>query len=98
MNVNEIIQEILDNISEKADKNELKRKYGSKYSSFKEQYPTLFEKLFDPSFDKRLLNLMLEEKTKIDLNAISQHNASVRIGEILVDKYVKPMLKDELNE
>lgn len=98
MNVNDIIQEILDNISEEADKNELKRIYGSKYSLFKQQYPTLFEKLFDPLFDKRLLNLMLEEKTKIDLNTTSQHNASVKIGEILVDKYVKPMLKDELNE
>ena len=95
MNVNEIIQEIYMNVDKKSNRMEAKQMYEEKYPLFKSQYPTLFEKLFDPTFDKKLLNLMLDEKTKIDSKTTTQHNASVKIGEILVDKYVKPMLLNE---
>jgi hypothetical protein len=92
MNVNAIIQEILDDIENNSNKNKIKELYSIKYPLFKQNYPTLFEKLFDSTFDKKMLNLMLEEKKNIDSNEISRHNASVKIGEVLVDKYVKPML------
>ena len=94
MNVNEIIQEILDNVENTSNTKELQQHYANKYPLFKENYPTLFEKLFDTTFDKKLLNLMLEEKKNIDSNTVSQHNASVKIGEVLVNKYVKPMLNE----
>jgi hypothetical protein len=94
MNVNAIIQEILDNIENKSNNDKIKETYAIKYPLFKQNYPTLFEKLFDPTIDKKMLNLMLEEKKNIDSNEISQHNASVKIGEVLVDKYVKPMLSE----
>lgn len=94
MNINEIIQEILDNIENTSNTTGLQQHYATKYPLFKEKYPTLFEKLFDTTFDKKLLNLMLEEKKNIDSHAVTQHNASVKIGEVLVDKYVKPLLND----
>lgn len=94
MNINEIIQEILDNVENTNNTKELQQHYAIKYPLFKKHYPTLFEKLFDTAFDKTLLNLMLEEKNNIDSNTISQHNASVKIGEVLVNKYVKPMLNE----
>ena len=94
MIINEIVQEILDNLENSSNIKELQQHYAMKYPLFKENYPTLFEKLFETSLDKRILTLMLEEKKNIDSNTVSQHDASVKIGEALVDKYVKPMLNE----
>lgn len=86
MNINSVIHEIL------ADEHKTHSKYLSKYPEFSSNYPTLFDKLFEPKFDKSILLNMMDQKQQIDSNLLSQHDASVKVGELLVNKYVKPLL------
>ncbi len=61
--------------------------------SFVEQYPRLFEMAVQPHFDYRQLNMMLGVMDRM-AGGMSQHQASVIVGQSLVDKFVKPALKD----
>jgi len=84
-NIEDIIEDIL-------SQKESKEVYTTKYEEFSKKYPTLFEKLFEPNFDKAVLRYMLNQKEKINLNKQTEHNASIKVGTMLVDKYVKPNL------
>ena len=44
-------------------------------------------------FNIEHLHMMLKYKLRVDNNEISQHDASVGVGTILVDKYVKPKIQ-----
>jgi hypothetical protein len=66
--------------------------YVNKYPEFSEQYPYLLEKLYELNFDKDTLRYMLNQKQQMDSNKLTEHDASVKVGTVLVDKYVKPNL------
>jgi hypothetical protein len=59
---------------------------------FVEQYPTLFQYSVRSDFDYKQLEMMLSLLTKMS-GGMTQHKASIAVGQTLVDKYVKPMLK-----
>jgi hypothetical protein len=61
--------------------------------TFVTDYPTLFQKAVEPNFNEYELNLMLGVMDKMATTGMSQHQASVIIGQRLVDTYVKPQLK-----
>lgn len=63
-------------------------------AGFHEQYPTLFLKAMEPNFDKHQLNVMLLLLDRMGDGRLTQHKASVIVGQHLVDKYVKPMTKN----
>lgn len=83
MDVKHIVNEILST-------KQSKELYIEKYPDFFEHYPVLSEKIFDPSFDKSTFNYMLNQREKITENKLTEHDASVKVGTLLVDKYVKP--------
>ncbi len=60
--------------------------------SFVTQYPTLFQMAMSTTFDERQFTMMLGMLDKM-ANGLSQHEASVRVGQALVDTYVKPMIQ-----
>jgi hypothetical protein len=60
--------------------------------NFVTQYPTLFQMAVEPHFDERKLALMLGVMDKM-ANGMSQHQASVIVGQHLADSYVKPMIE-----
>lgn len=65
-----------------------------KYLNVIKAVPVLF---FKASVDKGLfdidqLNQMLRVRDRVQSNEMSQHEASVNVGTLLVDKYVKPHL------
>ena len=62
--------------------------------SFVTDYPTLFQKAVEPNFKESELNLMLGVMDKMASTGMSQHQASVIVGQRLVDTFVKPQLKD----
>jgi hypothetical protein len=64
-------------------------KIPSKYPLFAEHYPTLLELSLKDNFDMTRLEYMLRLKDNIDNETISQHDASVHVGQHLYDKYVK---------
>lgn len=61
---------------------------------FVKQYPTLFQMAVEPHFDYRQLNMMLGVMDKM-AGGMTQHQASVIVGQSLVNTFVKPMLKED---
>lgn len=59
--------------------------------NFVTQYPTLFQMAVEPHFDESKLNFMLGMLDKMS-NGMTQHQASVIVGQKLVDSFVKPMI------
>ena len=59
--------------------------------SFVTQYPTLFQMAMNEPFDERQFNIMLGVLNRM-ADGMTQHEASVRIGQVLVDKYVMPLV------
>ena len=84
-NWNDIIDDIRTNINTQLF-------YSEKYPEFSKRYPTLFEKLFEQNLDLTTLRYMLNQKEKMNSNKLTEHDASVKVGTLLVDKYVKPNL------
>lgn len=72
--------------------------FKTKYPDFFEKYPVLSEKVFDPNIDKDTLRYMLEQKNRIEANRQSEYDASVKVGSLLVDRYVKPDLENQQNK
>jgi hypothetical protein len=66
----------------------------SVFPEFAEQYPGLLEMLLRPDgFDERSLSLMISLLEKMGTGKTSQHEASIKVGQHLMDTYVKPDLK-----
>lgn len=61
--------------------------------SFHEMYPTLFLKMFEPNFDFGNFQTMMGLLHRMGDNNLSQHQASVIVGQRMVDKYIKPVAK-----
>lgn len=67
-----------------------KKKYiQRKYPIFAEHYPTLLELSLKEEFDMKRLEYMLKLKDAVENESISQHDASVHVGQELYNKYVK---------
>lgn len=61
---------------------------------FADDYPTLFNMAVAPQFQNgQNLNLMLGLLDRMD-GGMSQHQASVIVGQRLMDQYVKPVVND----
>ena len=77
----------------------IKRSLGKKYPMISDNYPALFNLVFTPvnNWDDDLKNLshMVGLASKVKSKKLTQHDASVKIGQTLVDKFVKPQLKKE---
>jgi len=63
------------------------------YAEFAEQYELVFNMITRPEgFDERALQMMINMLDHMGAGKISQHEASVNVGKILVDKFVTPQL------
>ena len=89
----EEIQKCVLNREESVDFNEFHQQMSDTYSKFREKYPTIFEKVLENSLDMERFNFMLSMANKIDSKEMTNHDASVKVGERLVDEFVKPNLK-----
>ena len=66
--------------------------YSSMYPNLFTAYPTALKKACEPNFDLEKFKWMMNMQKSVQNNQISQHNASVEVGERLVDEHVKPKL------
>tara|TARA_Y100000389_G_scaffold204397_1_gene256704 strand:+ start:219 stop:512 length:294 start_codon:yes stop_codon:yes gene_type:complete len=64
----------------------------SEHKEFAENRPQMFDMITRPDCDDLLLNKMLSAHRLVSQGKMTQHDASVFMGEQLVDKYVKPSL------
>lgn len=68
-------------------------------TNFANKYRSLFVMILNKYTDDQfIVNLkrMLSIKDKVDNNNLSQEDASVQVGTMLVDKYVKPKLDKQI--
>ena len=66
-----------------------------KWSDFSEKYKELFSQAVEGILEPVMFNYMLNMLTQIEGGDVSEHAASVKVGEVLVDKYVKPLIDEE---
>jgi hypothetical protein len=87
---NELNKEFLKNkkLFEKFDK-EMQTKYKNLHTT----YPSIYKVAMTPKYDYDRLKFMLEMSEKIKSKEITEHDASVKVGEVLVNDIVKPQLK-----
>lgn len=64
-----------------------------KYKLLNENFPAIFSKVYAGTLEIERLEFMLKMIGEINKNKVSKHEASVVIGQELVDNIVKPSLK-----
>ena len=78
---------------------EYKNKMIEKYNTFSIENSSIFEKCITGNMDINILTFMITQAKQIQNNNISNYDASVKVGEKLVDKFIKPHLdKDKNND
>lgn len=65
------------------------------HKEFYENFGILAEKACQRNFDRKRFEFMLAMRAKVVSQDISQHDASVVVGQELVDAFVKPMVENE---
>ena len=66
------------------------------FPEFAENYPGLLEMLTRSSYDERSLSVMIAMLDKMGSNVKTQHEASIQVGQHLIDTFVKPQLDGTL--
>jgi hypothetical protein len=74
-----------------AGKTEAEIKAVPPLETFSKDYPELFKKVLQKQ-DLSHLGIMLNALDKMESGSLSQHQASILVGQRLVDKFVKPQL------
>uniref|UniRef100_A0A6C0LQ71 Uncharacterized protein n=1 Tax=viral metagenome TaxID=1070528 RepID=A0A6C0LQ71_9ZZZZ len=63
------------------------------YAEFVEQYELVFNMITRPEgYDERALQMMINMLDQMGAGKLSQHEASVNVGQVLLDKFVTPQL------
>jgi hypothetical protein len=88
--IRRIVKEIRD--SKKSHKEVF---YEDKYPDFIDKYPKLFEMCCDQNTDINTLYFMIDMLEKIQKNQMTEHVASVSVGQKLFDSYVKPVVGED---
>jgi hypothetical protein len=75
----------------------IKNKHSKKWCqqnhpTFFEKYPILSKCIFENDFDHKMLSYMFDERLKIQMGDMKEHDVSVNVGSRLVDKYIKHVL------
>ena len=65
----------------------------TEFAAFNKDYPELMKKVLLKA-DLSHLGIMLNALEKMEAGSLSQHQASVMVGQRLVDKFVKPQLNE----
>lgn len=65
----------------------------SAFPEWQTEFPSLFSMILTRTYNREILETMLHQLEKVENGNTSQHNASVAVGSILVDRIVKPQLE-----
>ena len=91
--VKNIQNEVKEDKENGKDTDETKYILTEKYSDFSMNYPVIFLKTLDGGLDMEQFTYMVNMASSVEEDKITQHDASVKVGEKLVDQYVKPSLQ-----
>jgi hypothetical protein len=80
-------------IFQELSSDEFKNKMIVEFKRLNENFPAIFIKVFKGTLEIERLEFMLKMINQINNNQVSKHQASVAVGQELVDNIVKPNLK-----
>ena len=72
-------------------------KMKQKYSNIQNNYNSIFQQCLNNTMDIEMISFMINKAKEIKKNKVSNYDASVKVGEKLVEKFIKPNLKDKDN-
>jgi hypothetical protein len=76
-------------------KNEFHLKLEQKYTNININYNSIFRQCINNVMDIEVITFMINKAKEIQKNKVSNYDASVKVGEKLVDKFIKPNLNKE---
>ena len=65
----------------------------AQFAEYQTEFPRIFEMLLTRTYNRELMAMMIDQYERVERGTKSQHDASVAVGTVLVDKIVKPQLK-----
>ena len=68
-------------------------KMNEKYSLLKTKFNTIFTQCLEGHMNVEMITFMVNKAKEVKKNKISNYDASVKVGEKLVEKFIKPELK-----
>lgn len=86
--VRRMIQEV-----EEALREESPAQVSTRFADYQKEYPKIFEMVLTRTYPRDIMEMMILQLEKMEAGNVSQHNASVHVGGVLVDRFVKPQLK-----
>lgn len=75
-----------------ADLNNLRNQLKENYSELFDKYESIFNLCLSKSYDYSRLEFIINMASKVHSGEITEHKASVAVGQRLVDEIVKPQL------
>lgn len=81
-------------IFQELSNDEFKTKMEIEFKKLNENFPAIFLKVYNGTLELERLQFMLKMINEINIKKVSKHEASVVVGQELVDNIVKPNLKD----
>jgi hypothetical protein len=76
-------------------KKEFHLKLETKYTNININYNSIFRQCINNVMDIEVITFMINKAKEIQKNKVSNYDASVKVGEKLVDKFIKPNLNKE---
>jgi len=64
----------------------------TQFADFQKQFPQIFQLVLTRTYPKDILAILLDNLDRMERGTRSQHDASVAVGTVLVDRIVKPQL------
>ena len=64
----------------------------TQFADFQKEFPKIFEMVIGKTYNREFLSMMLDQLDKKERGKTTQHDASVAVGTMLVDRIVKPQL------
>ncbi len=86
--VRRMIQEV-----EEALREETPAQVSARFAEYQKDFPKIFEMVLTRTYPRDIMEMMIQQLEKMEAGNVSQHNASVHVGGVLVDRFVKPQLK-----
>jgi hypothetical protein len=81
---------------EEAMKYKVASSVAAQFPEYEKEFPAIFKILVNPNselYPPNVLEMMITQLEKIENGESNQHDASVAVGSVLVNKFVKPNLK-----
>ena len=66
-----------------------------KYPVFAEDYKQLFSQTVTGTLEPGMFKYMIMMLKQVEGGNMTEHSASIKVGEVLVDKYVKPLIDED---